>query len=60
MYGIHSLLNLVDSFLLNLARPETKPIWGLIGLETMKLEDFQYLGTVSTYLDSDEAIFHGQ
>ena len=47
VYGIHSLLNLVDSFLLNLARPETKPIWGLIGIESMNLEDFQYLGNVN-------------
>merc|ERR1712048_1146437 len=27
VYGIHELLNLVDSFLLNLPRPEIRPIW---------------------------------
>ena len=43
VYGIHSLLNLVDSFLLNLPRPETRPIWGLIGITSMELQDFQYL-----------------
>ena len=41
---MHSLLNLVDSFLLNLPRPATAPILGLIGWESMKLEDFQVLG----------------
>ena len=50
VYGIHSLLNLVDSFLLNLARPETRPIWGLIGWEAMKLEDFQYLVRIAFML----------
>lgn len=43
VYCIHSLLNLVDSFLLNLARPEIRPIWGLIGITSMELQDFQYL-----------------
>jgi len=43
IYSMHSLLNLVDSFLLNLPRPATAPILGLIGWESMKLEDFQYL-----------------
>lgn len=42
-YGIHSLLNLVDHFLLNLPRPEVRPIWGLIGITSMELSDFQYL-----------------
>lgn len=50
VYGIHSLVNLVDSFLLNLARPETRPIWGLIGWEAMKLEDFQYLVRIAFML----------
>ena len=44
IYSMHSLLNLVDSFLLNLPRPATAPILGLIGWESMKLEDFQVLG----------------
>jgi len=43
VYFAHSLLNLVDSFLLNLPRPETRPIWGLIGQTAMELADFQYL-----------------
>jgi hypothetical protein len=37
VYGMHSLLNLVDSFLLNLPRPEIRPIWGLIGITSMEL-----------------------
>lgn len=41
VYFAHSLLNLVDSFLLNLPRPETRPIWGLIGQTAMELADFQ-------------------
>jgi hypothetical protein len=35
------MLNLVDNFLLNLARPESPPIYGLIGLAPMELPDFQ-------------------
>ena len=35
------MLNLVDNFLLNLARPESPPIYGLIGLAPMELHDFQ-------------------
>ena len=43
IYAMHSLLNLVDTFLLNLARPVNSPILGMIGWQDFKLEDFQYL-----------------
>ena len=32
IYAMHSLLNLVDTFLLNLQRPETSPILGTLGI----------------------------
>ena len=41
VYIGHCMLNLVDNFLLNLARPESPPIYGLIGLAPMELSDFQ-------------------
>ena len=41
VYIGHCMLNLVDNFLLNLARPESPPIYGLIGLAPMELPDFQ-------------------
>jgi len=50
VYCMHSLLNLVDSFLLNLPRPEIRPIWGLIGITSMELPDFQYLVRIAFML----------
>ena len=41
VYIGHCMLNLVDAFLLNLTRPDSPPIYGLIGLAPMELPDFQ-------------------
>ncbi|CAG5114343.1 Oidioi.mRNA.OKI2018_I69.chr2.g8402.t1.cds [Oikopleura dioica] len=50
VYIGHCMLNLVDAFLLNLTRPDSPPIYGLIGLAPMELPDFQYLVRVAFML----------